>query len=521
MFNNVVGGIKPLVCTICFFTLAMMKPSCANEVNSQATNVSVDTESLLQTANKYLKTDSDRALDAADTVYQYALKHNDHKLQVRALLLLAKISKQNKQHYLVQKYLTETEANLDNIDDISLSIQAYSLLAKVEKELKKYPSSFSYGEKLLALAKVKKDPKQLYLAYRHQGQVHKLMKRYHAALQTFLTAQTYTQEPSSLYKFQALWDIVGVYNSLNDHATRITYIQKAIEVLNTNKFSNKKRDLPKAYIQLAKSQRHLNQYEAAIENGTKAIAAAKVAENPKMVAYSSVLLSRVYRRLGDYDAALAYCHKATEIYQEIGDVNGFVSASNALGLIYKHLEMPNEAILAHQAVLAQPINKMRPKYLGAALRELALHYFNGDKQFEALVMIKQAYEVYKKAKSVKGMASVQKMMGRFYKELGDAEAALASYDKAIEYSRLIEDKWNEAEVIISMSLLKVHQDPVDAEKLALKGLALAESIQAKWVTEQAYTALIEISEKQGKFEAVAKYTELKKQISAEIKAEKV
>ena len=480
------------------------------DVKNEALNRNI--EQLLFNAQKHMFTDSEKSQDAANKAYQLAKNSSNKEHSVRALLLLANIAKQKQQHYLVQKYLTETEALLSEISNIDLSMQVYALFSKVDQNLNKYESSLDYGKKYLALAQNSKNNQQLYLAYRQQAQTLQQMRRYHAALQSFILAETYVDQGDESLKFQALWDIVGIYGSLNDHITRITYIDKAVAVLKQR--SNNK-TLPKALIQLAKSQRQLNQYQEAIANAKQAIYIASEQKNNNMVAYASVILSRIYRRLGNYEDAVAYCKEAMNTYQALDDVNGFASAANALGLIYKHLDQNAEAIKYHQQVLELPANKIQPKYLGAALRELALQYFNIDKKDEALVLIKQSYEVYKKAKSIKGTASVLKIMGRFYQDKGNSEAALSAYNKAIDDSRFIEDVWNEAEVLILISVLMTEESPIEAQGFALKGLAIAKKIEAKWVIEQAYTALIKIETENGNQEAVLEYMALKAKIQAD------
>lgn len=483
---------------------------------SQQTAGEQNFSSLIHSAKENLTSNSEFSQQLATKAYQLAKTNKNSHQQVQALMLLTTLAKQKNKRYLVQKYLTDAETLAVELNNDKLLMQTYAQISDVAASLNNYQSSLAYSDKYLRIAKRLQDNQQLYFAYRQKALSLKAGKQYKNSLANFLNAQKYTKNLNAKLQFQAFYELNEIYDRLNDHHARIKYLTKAIEIL---KSSKNEKELPNTIIQLAKSHRGLAQYETAVIVANDALSLARSQNNPQMVAFASVVLSRVYRQLSSYEQALKHNIEAVGIYKQLNDLNGFASAANAIGLLYKHLEQHENSIVYFEQVLALPSDKVRPKYLAAALRELAQHYHEKGQLKKGMVLIRQSNQLYQKIRSVKGTASTKKIMGGFYQDVNDVDSALAAYKEALESSKIIRDSWSEAELLIKLGVLKIDTSLIEAKEFALQGLKIAERIKSKHVIEHAYSALIEIEEKLDNYQDALIYSKLKEEIRTEIQQE--
>ena len=213
-----------------------------------------------------------------------------------------------------------------------------------------------------------------------------------------------------------------------------------------------------------------------------------------------------YRNMGNFSEALKHYALGFEVAYKHNDTRQMAYAYLNLGNLQFYLQDPDAAI-----------SYLKPVYpLLESLNDPGIESYYWLDMGRAMLMKKsydQAIILLTKALKIREKSGNKNAVAVCHKYLGDAYLGMDDYDKALESYTIcqkISDFRTDSNLITS---LKVNQaraymhknEYAKAEKIALEGLQLAETIPSLYVMKEASLVLSEITEANKQFEISADY----------------
>jgi len=148
---------------------------------------------------------------------------------------------------------------------------------------------------------------------------------------------------------------------------------------------------------------------------------------PAEQAKSCRTLGIINRNVEKFAEAMAYCRKAMEIYEKLGDKEGMASVHSTMALTYSAQGMLDKTLEHHHESLR------RKQECGASQDELALCYFNIGACYSSLNRIEQSESFYETARKIWEESGNRKKLAYLYNNIGCLCGDKEELDKAQEF----------------------------------------------------------------------------------------
>lgn len=192
------------------------------------------------------------------------------------------------------------------------------LISRIEENLNKdFEKAMMYSNQLMSYALVKNDSVTIAKAYLQKGIVLTEKGTYQTAIDTLNKGLQFIANKELQEKNLFLLRIGNAYVLDKKDEIALTYYARVYE----DAFSkNKKKDLLKAAINIAKIKRNAGNYEEALQNyKTSYEKAVELDLNKTVIARTLMGIGGTYLTLGQPDSALVYSQKGYEICHSIGN----------------------------------------------------------------------------------------------------------------------------------------------------------------------------------------------------------
>ena len=125
-----------------------------------------------------------------------------------------------------------------------------------------------------------------------------------------------------------------------------------------------------------------------------------------------------------FSMAAQTLHKSLELYQQAQDWTGVVSTLTNLGVSYRNLQQPAQAILYYRQALELGRHiGAQPFFLASVLNNLGISYNSNDQFQTALECFQQALPLYQQMRDRRGEANVFLNSGISYDYLNHPQQA--------------------------------------------------------------------------------------------------
>ncbi|MDQ1352309.1 MAG: Tetratricopeptide repeat protein [Acidobacteriota bacterium] len=193
------------------------------------------------------------------------------------------------------------------------------------------------------------------------------------------------------------------------------------------------------YGRIATLYQGFGEYDKAIAFHQKASEIAQRNNDLKNEAASLHNIGVIYQDKGDFDVALTQYQKALEIREKIEDIKGMADSFGQIGMIYQEKGDYAAALTQYQKA-KETFEKIRDiKGVAQSLHNIGMIYQNKGDYDAALTRYQKSLEIKEKIGDIKGEAQSLHQIGMIYQEKGDYAAALTRYQKSLEIKEKIGD----------------------------------------------------------------------------------
>jgi CHAT domain-containing protein/Tfp pilus assembly protein PilF len=168
-------------------------------------------------------------------------------------------------------------------------------------------------------------------------------------------------------------------------------------------------------------------------------------------AAASCHLGLFYVDLRDAWHAKPDLDRAASLYGKLQDTEGEIAALRGSALLHKYLGEYDEALKIYQGVLQRL--SPSPNDRAAVLTDWGNLYTRLGRPDKALDLLKQAFDIQKKNRDLRGQADTLNGFGRAYNRKGDLNNALNSYQKALVIYGTIKDPRSQAALFMNLGWL--------------------------------------------------------------------
>ena len=167
------------------------------------------------------------------------------------------------------------------------------------------------------------------------------------------------------------------------------------------------------------------------------------------------LIGNIQRRLGDYHSAAECFRRVHQSARGCGDRLLEASALNNLGIVYQHIGDTPAALRYYQDGLALYRETGETRFCAVGLVNIAEMMHQSGDLATAGENCRQALDIFNAYGDRHGAASARHLLGRIWRDQGDADRAMDAWHKCLELAQEIGDSETELRALTDMALLLV------------------------------------------------------------------
>lgn len=246
--------------------------------------------------------------------------------------------------------------------------------------------------------------------------------------------------------------------------------------------------------------RRLAEYDKALAAATEGLEISRTLDDRKHEAVMLNALGIIYRRLGDYNKALDYYVQSMEIEKELGDRSGIARMKHNIGIIYKKLGDYSQALENYHQSLEIKKEIGQRKDVDNTLNNIGNVYEEQGNFEAALKSHLQALHIREKTGNRSKICTSKINIAVVYDELGEFEKALAQAESALQIAQELEHKsliaWSHQ--ILASVFRKMERLP-EALEQAGRSHDIAREINSKELVKDALLELSDVYAAKGDF----------------------
>lgn len=442
-------------------------------------------------------------------------------IKAQALNLLGSMEKKRKQYGLAEKYYFDAYIYSKDAKQIEISAESLRHLADVHRFTDRLDQALDFAQQAIMLAGENGLHRKMALAYNVEGNIYKMRKRYKESLQSYQSALTLIEQ----HNFEDLksrgFSNVGEMNAkLGLLAEALKYRSMALKT-EENAENPRRKEIVKYLDALSTYSRKMGDYRTALQYGLRGLAIVNGLDSTNLKQRILLNLTIIYRKLAEYDTALKYATELRKSYLASGNLEKEISTSIQIALIYEHTKDYRSADEFYENVLNIPPEKISTKYQASINRGKASILCKMGECQRALGFAEKAKGLFAKAKDKAGLEAVNRLLGRIYTEIGNAEAAQAAHEEALRQARDLGSSWAEANNLIHLGVLFIEEDTDKAKRLMDSGVAIARKMETKSMIVNGYKAKMALAEKMGDYKTAYEMSVKSKHLSGELYKEDI
>jgi tetratricopeptide (TPR) repeat protein len=277
------------------------------------------------------------------------------------------------------------------------------------------------------------------------------------------TALVYVNQ--ALKKYEAIADTAGIgksYNRLGNiywHLEKqmeaLKYVQKAIEFL---KFSQDHREYGIALNSLANMYRSWGDYIKAIDLLVEANKQYEIAGFEEGIAWLNFSMTLLYKRLGNYEAALASIHKSLDIYEDMArkssDSSGILISYGQLGDIYRIQKDFDKALYYQKEAFRMRTKTGSPVIIADAHATLGNLYLDMEQLESAEFHLKEALQLRLNNNAINGLPTIYYNLGKTHFLKGDGDLSKKMLQDGLEAAVKLKDRRPESDILYLLAKMK-------------------------------------------------------------------
>lgn len=290
------------------------------------------------------------------------------------------------------------------------------------------------------------------------------------------------------------------YRKHSDYATAIAYYIKALTAAKNDAA------LLNTYLELGIAHLRLAKFDSSAYYLQKGIALSTEQNNQPMTASFYNMMGNVLKEKNNYNEAVDYYLKATEIFEQVQDDDGLTQSlsnignlQNLMGDYDKALEYAQQSLVIAEKINKQPSIAYSNRLLGRIYRKL-------QKYDDALLVYQKAIEVYEALDARRDVSETLTSMGNIYYEKEDLHKAKSYYTRSLSISKSLSDSANMtysyAALGYASAQLKQHAQAVLYFDSTIR---IARQIKLPALVMDSYLGLSEVYADQKKFDLAYRY----------------
>ncbi|WP_426356823.1 diguanylate cyclase [Pseudocolwellia sp. HL-MZ19] len=480
----------------------------SSQTSSKASSNKKLTEAeLLKRAKSLTHADTLTSIKLANEALRLSKNNKNHSISAQSHTLLAKLAQRSKDieqalHHFLQASLTYKSTN-DKSNQIMSSIDYIQILID-EKRYEQaninieelLPATLEHGDKfpialtLIAKGDVLYKQKDFDDAIAQYNQATKYLLGYDKEVQDKL-GETYKK-------------IAQSYKRLKNRKQTAYFYKKTLDVY-TN-LGNKKL-MARTLNTLAEAERYLGNLVIALEYSIRGLKIHEQLNDPIGRNKSLMGAGIIYRHIGRYEKSLEHIYEAHLYYKKMHDDSGIAKTSNQLGFIYTRLKQFTQARSFYQLTIELSDKKEDLNTRASALREIAVIDLNAGNYDSAMIMAKQAYDVYLLENDKSKASLTARVIANIYREQEDDVNAIVSYRESLKLATEIGSKIYQIKSQTALAGILIGIDNEEAISLLQKSVAQSIDIDDKSQALYAYRNLLLAEKSRGNFLEALRYAE--------------
>jgi signal transduction histidine kinase len=243
-------------------------------------------------------------------------------------------------------------------------------------------------------------------------------------------------------------------------------------------------------------------YPGALKYELPALEIRKTIGNDLKTANTLNNLGIIYDEMGDSKKALENYFEARKIYERIGDKSKIAMVISNIGIVLK-AQREYQKVIGYYHEALQLYKELKNEFgIAACHANLGSVYYFTQSYDSALYYALLSTDEFRKQNVMQFLPTTLSSAAQAYSKLGKTKEAKASLLEALKLNEEFDNKFDLSEVLLNLaSVYRVENNINEAKQSALRGLSIAESIQARKLVMDAHLELSAIEEKGGDFNA--------------------
>ena len=318
--------------------------------------------------------------------------------------------------------------------------------------------------------------------------------------------------------------IAQSYKRLKDKKQTASFYKKTLDIFIE---LEDKKAIAHTLHNLSTAERNLGNYVIALDYSMRALEIHEQIEDPEGRAKALLGTGIIYRHIGRYEKSLNYVHEAHLYYKAVNNISAMLNTSNQMGFVYTRLKKFQQARSFYQLTIDLPEEKVAPKDLATALREMAVIDLSSGNYASAMTMAKKSHNIYKELNEKSKCSITARIIGNIYyaqdNEAQDKAAlngrtqnnlshnnhtrAIAYYEESLALATEVDHKTYQAKALTYLGRVLLTSNIDKAVELLKKSLKLSTEIDSKSQSLDAYNLLRRAEKIRGNITESLRYAE--------------
>jgi diguanylate cyclase (GGDEF)-like protein len=436
------------------------------------TRVSISPEeTLLNQAESFKSQDPEKSFQLANKSLQLSIDNKNDRISARSHILLGGLAVSGKQMTDSIKHFLAASIIYNKIKD--------PRYADVDKKIDQLvPITEQFGSALEVAKILIEQADKDYKKKRYEV----ANVQYHHAINYLSALDKNTQKKlGETYK-----KLAESHKRLKNRKQTAFFYKKALEVFTA---LQDKKNMARTLNTLAEAERYLDNYVTALDYSMRGLEIHKQIDDPEGRAKANNGAGIIYRHIGRYEKSLNHIYEAYLYYKNVDNASGIAKTSNQMGLIYTRLKQFDQAKSFYQLTIDLPKEKIEPKTLASALREMAVIDLDAGNYDSAMDMIKRADKIYQSTNNQSYLSLTARITGNIYRAQQNDAQAIAYYRKSLSIAIKIGSKSYQIKAQLPLGMVLVGKNTDEAISLLKQSLALATETDLKSYQLYAYREL--------------------------------
>lgn len=459
---------------LCYFCLL------SAHVYSQNIEIKIEAQKikyLLAQAESSYSRYPEKAASSANQALQMGIESQNIPAQLYALSILGRTMEKMGDQALALRYFTSAVALRHQIDEQPIDAGLMFFIGYSLRYLKRFDEAISYINKGIDKKILEDDDNYLMQAYDLLSSFYKGKKRYQESLDSSLLSLEHAKKINSDdYILIAYRNIAHSAKKMEDHELSIKYNNMALKIVEKNGNLAK---IAQYLEYLSTDQRALGYFSEALQTAKRALSVQRELKNDYRISNLLLNISIIYLKLSSYDKSLEYALELFSMHENKNNINRLASACNQLAQVYFRLKKITDAVYYYELTLGLDSAQLDPKYRAAAFRGLSGIKKQEGSYTQGLIYAEKAEVIYSEINNLTGIASSLRARAELYKRLDEKEKALNLLERSLLLETELSNRWGEASSWIHIGEL-LYDDDIDRARVSfLKGLDIANDLNAK------------------------------------------